>query len=115
TNVALSSGSERANFRFTAGRTSDAGNADETSYNKNNVSFLINMVPFEWITVSSMVSGAIANRTRNRNFRDRYAETQYLPDLSSPIAPHGDIYNQYLEEHKKSLDDNINNIVRGYI
>src|SRR5690606_29203900 len=46
TNVALSSGSERANFRFTAGRTSDAGNADETSYNKNNVSFLINMVPF---------------------------------------------------------------------
>ncbi len=115
TNLALSSGSANANFRFTMGRTSDAGNADNTSFNKNNVSFLINMVPFEWVKVSTMVSGATTDRTRNRNFHDRYAETQYLPDLSSPIAPNKAVYNKYLEEHEKSIDDNINNIVRGYI
>ena len=115
TNMAISSGSERANFRFTAGRTVDAGTEDETSMALNNASFLINMVPFEWMKVTAMINGAISKRNKNRSFRDRYAETGYLPDLSTPVSPSLETYELLTDEYEKSIDDNVNNYVRGYL
>ncbi len=114
-NFSFASGSDRANFRFVAGRASDAGNADQTSFSRNNAAFYINMAPFKWLNFSSMVSGTRAGRVRNRNFRDRFGETQYIPEINSPIAPSKASYQSFLDEYDKTIDDNINNAVQGYV
>lgn len=114
-NLSIASGSDKASFRFFVGRTSDAGVADKTAYNKSNVGFFLKMAPFSWLNFSTMVTGTRTDRDRNRNLRDRFAETGYLPDLSTPLSPNLNVYKDYLSEFNKSIDDNINNLVRGYI
>lgn len=114
-NFAIANGSDKANFRFVLGSTSDASGADNASYNKSNVALFINMKPFDNFKFSSMFSGVRAMRSRNKNLRDRFAETEYISDLSTPISPSKERYSSFLKEYDKSIDDNINNIVRGYI
>ncbi|RYF26449.1 MAG: SusC/RagA family TonB-linked outer membrane protein [Flavobacteriales bacterium] len=113
TNLGISGGTERANFRFFGGLTKDAGNADDTGFNKYNLSVSVNMAPFKWLTVSSIVSTARLDRNRNRSLRDRFAEARYIPDLRVPISPNASNYASYLYEMDKSLDLNRSTVLNG--
>lgn len=112
--LSISGGSERANFRFFGGNTKSAGGADGTRLDRYAASFQINMSPFEWLTVSSMVNASRLDRDRNKSIRDRFAETRYIPDLSNPLPPSREIYQSFLNEYDKSIDDNRNTGVQGY-
>lgn len=114
-NVAITSGSKRANFRFTGGYTGDSGNADETSFQRTNVSFFVNMTPLLGFEFNCMLSGSSTTRDRNRSFVDRFAEMEYLPDLSTPIGPSKNAYGKYDNFYKEALDDNTTNVVQGYL
>lgn len=104
--LGITGGNDRANFRFFGSGTRNATNADEASLNRYNIFFGINMSPFEWLLVSSNVNAVRMDRTRNNSLRDRFAEARYIPDLSSPLSPNKDIYNSYLEEGERRVDDN---------
>lgn len=112
-NLGISGGTERANFRFFGGATRDAGNADNTGFNKYNLSVSVNMAPFKWLTVSSIVSTTRLDRNRNRSLRDRFAEARYIPDLRVPISPNAINYAAYLEELDKSADLNRTTVLNG--
>lgn len=113
-NASITGGTSRSNFRFFAGNTSNAGNADDTRLNRYNASFFINVLPLKWLTISTMVNATRLNRDRNRSLRDRFAEMQYVPDLISPIAPNKNIYGNFLSEYEnKTIDNNINNVIQG--
>ncbi|MEJ7558990.1 MAG: SusC/RagA family TonB-linked outer membrane protein [Pedobacter sp.] len=114
-NASIAGGSDRANFRFSVGSLRSAGVADETKADRYDTRFLINMKPVEWLTFSAMVNANRIQRTRNRSVRDRLAQVNYIPDLSSPIAPNKDKYGQYLKEFDKGFDKNKSNIIEGYI
>lgn len=111
--LSLTGGSDRANFRFFGGATRNAGSADETSLNRYNATFQINMAPFEWLTVSSMVNVVKMDRSRNRSLTDRFAETRYLTDFSSPLSPNKASYGTFLNEYEKAIDENSNNLIQG--
>lgn len=113
--LSLTGGSERANFRFFGANTHSAGNADGTSLDRYAASFQVNMSPYEWVTVSSMINASRLDRDRNKSIRDRFAETRYIPDLSNPLPPSKTIYQSFLDEYKKVIDDNRNNAVQGYL
>lgn len=114
-NGSITGGTSRSNFRFFAGNTKSAGNADDTKLDKYVASFFINMLPLKWLTVSSMINATRLDRDRNKSFRDRFAEMQYVPDLSSPISPNKIIYGSLLAEYKnRAIDKNKNNSVQGY-
>ncbi|PSL29775.1 SusC/RagA family TonB-linked outer membrane protein [Chitinophaga ginsengisoli] len=113
-NASLSSGTDRANFRFAAGNQRSANTADNSKMDRYNAMFEINMVPLQGFTVSSMISASRLERTRSRWLRDRFAEMQYLPDLSSPLPPNKQYYAQYLDQFTKSFDDNKTNEINGY-
>ncbi|WPQ65228.1 SusC/RagA family TonB-linked outer membrane protein [Chitinophaga sancti] len=113
-NASLSSGTDRANFLFAAGNQRSANAADATKSDRYNAMFKINMVPLKNFTVSAMLSATRLERKRNRWLRDRFAEMQYLPDLSNPLPPNKTFYAQYLKEWDKSFDDNKTNEVNGY-
>lgn len=105
-NGSLEGGSERANFRFFGNYAGDAGAADETSINRYQAAFYLNMLPIKWLTISSMIQGTRLNRDRNRSITERLGETAYIPDLSTPLAPNKDLYRVYLDEYQKSRDEN---------
>jgi len=111
--LGITGGGDRANFRFFGSGTKNAGNADDTNINKYNLFFGINMAPFKWFTISSSINAARLDRTRNRSLRDRFAETRYIPDLSSPLSPNASIYQGFLEENAKNVDNNRNSILNG--
>jgi TonB-linked SusC/RagA family outer membrane protein len=111
--LSLTGGSERANFRFFGSNTRSAGNADGTNLDRYAASFQVNMSPYEWVTVSSVVNASRMDRNRNKSIRDRFAETRYIPDLSSPFSPNKGIYESFLNEFKKAIDDNRNSAVQG--
>ncbi len=113
--LSLTGGSERANFRFFAGATKNAGNADATSLDRYTGSFFINVAPVKWLMVSSMITYNRMDRARNRNIRDRLAEQRYLPDLTNPLTPNKELYSNYLNEFDKSIDKNITNTLQGYV
>lgn len=105
-NGSLEGGSERANFRFFGNYAGDAGAADETSLNRYQAAFYLNMQPIRWLTISSMIQGTRLDRDRNRSITERLGETAYIPDLSTPLAPNKELYGLYVNEYKKSLDEN---------
>lgn len=110
----LSGGTERANFRFSAGNTRNQGIADSTGLDRYNVMFNINMKPLKWLTFSVMANANRLERDRNRSLRDRFGQTGYLPSLAGPLTPNKEMYQQYLGQFGKGFDDNINNILEGY-
>lgn len=112
-NATIGGGGTTANYLFTVGRSTNAGVADKTSFGKYNLGFYLNMVPVDGLTMSCMINSGKVNRDRNRNFRDRYAEIEYLPDLSTPISPSGAGYSDFLSKNELTVDDNSNNILNG--
>jgi len=114
-NLSISGGSNRANFRFYGGVNTTPGAAEETNLTRYNGVFYINMVPYSWLTLSSMVNVTRLDRDRNKSFRDRYNETGYLPDVTTPLPPGGNVYNSFLKEYDKVIDDNINNMTKGFV
>ncbi|WP_457269212.1 TonB-dependent receptor plug domain-containing protein [Pedobacter sp. UYEF25] len=112
-NLGISGGTERANFRFFGGGTKNAGTADNTGFDKYNLSVSVNMAPFKWLTVSTIVSTARLDRDRNRSLRDRFAEARYIPDLRVPISPNTSNYSNYLKEVGKSSDLNRSTVLNG--
>lgn len=118
--ASISGGSDRANFRFFAGLTQNANPADETAFRRYTGNFYINVAPLKWLMVSSMIGYARQERDRNRNVRDRLAEQRYIPDLTNPLTPNKNLYGKYLREFDEdyatgSIDDNLNNLVQGYL
>ncbi|MDB5005491.1 MAG: SusC/RagA family TonB-linked outer membrane protein [Mucilaginibacter sp.] len=113
-NASISGGDERANFSFQLGDTKSGGIADNTKMDRYNARFLLNMKPLEWFTFSAMVNADRLLRDRNRNVRDRLAQVNYIPDLSTPLAPNKDKYQLYLDQFDGGFDNNKNNLVNGY-
>lgn len=110
----ISGGSERANFRFSVGNMRNRGIAEKTSLDRYSAMFSINMSPLEWIQFSAMVNGNRLERNRNKNLRDRFAQMNYTPDLSAPLAPNKDVYRGYLNQFKNSFDENNTNLIQGH-
>jgi TonB-linked SusC/RagA family outer membrane protein len=114
-NASMAGGNAVANYLFTAGATRNAGVTDETSYSKYNIGFYLNMSPIRGLNFSTMITGAKADRNRNKNLRDKYAEMEYLPDITTPIGPNGDTYNSYLSQYDETVDNNTSNLLNGYL
>lgn len=114
-NASVAGGGERANFRFFLDGVKDANSADNTSFNRFNGAFYINVVPVEWLTMSSMINYNRMNRHRNRNISDRISELRYIPDLTNPLTPNQRFYGMYLNEFDKAIDRNLNNVFQSYI
>jgi len=114
-NASIAGGTEKANFRFSLGGGSQGGVADDVNAQRYNTRFVINMKPISWFTFSSMVNASRIDRERNRNVRDRLTQVNYIPDLSSPLAPNKEKYGQYLDQFKNGFDDNKTNSLQGYI
>ena len=88
------------------GYTGNDGVADETMFNKLTANFALNMKLLEQLGVSCLINLSRVSRDGNRNLRDRYAEIEYLPDLTTPLSPVSSVYRSYLdiyEEYKKNL------------
>ncbi|QQT24947.1 SusC/RagA family TonB-linked outer membrane protein [Sphingobacterium spiritivorum] len=113
-NGSLVGGGNRSNFRFFAGHTSDAGAADAAKFKRYQGAFYINMIPLPWLTISSMIHATRLDRDRNKSIIERFGETRYVPDLSTPISPNKDMYGLYLKEYDKTIDENFNNSIIGY-
>lgn len=111
--LSLRGGSERANFGFIGSHTKNSSTADRTELDRYNALLNINMLPFKWFTVSSFINATRTERDRNRNLRDRYAEMGYLPDLSTPLSPNLALYQNYLNQYKRAVDDNFTNSIQG--
>lgn len=114
-NASIGGGSKKANYVFTLATTKDAGAADNTSYTKYNIGFALNMVPLDGLNVSTIINAAKIDRVRNRNFRDRFAEMEYMVDFSTPLAPAGNLYNDFLISNDLTKDDNYNNLLNGLL
>jgi TonB-linked SusC/RagA family outer membrane protein len=114
-NASIAGGTDKANFRFSLGTKSDEGVADDTKLDSYNTRFVINMKPIKWMTFSAMVNASRMQRARNKNVRDRLTQVNYIPDLSSPIAPNKEKYGEYLDEFNDGFDDNKTNSVQGFL
>lgn len=112
--ASLSSGTERANFRFAAGDEQIQNPGDNTKMDRYNAMFEINMLPVSWLTMSSMINATRLERRRNTSLRDRFAGVQYLPDLGSPLPSNKTAYGAYLDEYDESFDNNKTNSINGY-
>lgn len=108
----LNGGSARANFLFNASNT-NSKNFDATGFNRFNLLFGINMLPFDWLSVSSSINASRMDRDRNRGLRDRYAETRYIPDLTNPLSPRKEAYDAFLGRYASALDNNKNYSIVG--
>ncbi|MCH5598314.1 Plug domain-containing protein [Niabella ginsengisoli] len=114
-NASLTGGSGRSNFRAFFGATQNASTANATDLRRYVGSFYISMVPAKWLTVSSMVSGSLLKRNRNRSFTDRFAEMRYLPSIANPIPPNKNVYQRFTDIYEGDLiDDNLTSSVQGY-
>ncbi|SEM64219.1 TonB-linked outer membrane protein, SusC/RagA family [bacterium A37T11] len=114
-NANISTDTKNAKFKFSLGNLINKGIADGTGLKRYSARFLVEMKPLNWLWVSALVNGNRLERDRNRNLRDRFAEMNYLPDLTSPLSPNKGNYNSYLEEFDQSFDKNITNLINGNI
>lgn len=104
-----------ANYLFTLGSTRSAGVADATSYSKYNIGVFINMMPYDGLSVNLAIQAAKSQRSRNRNILDRLSETEYLPDLSTPLVPTGSNYDAYRIHMDEGDDANDNTLIHGVL
>ncbi len=114
TDMSLTGGSSRANFRFQVNDTKSASGQDGTNLDRYGIALFMNMSPVKWLTVSSMIYANQLKRTRNKNIRDRLAEMRYTPDLTNPLPPNKDAYGEYLSDFDQTVDDDKVNSVQGY-
>jgi len=113
-NLGISGGTDRANFRFSLGDLKSKGVADQTAVDRYSVMFNINMRPVKWLLFSAMINGNMVDRKRNKSLRDRFAQINYFPDLSAPLAPNKKYYGEYLAQFEKGFDKNKTNLIQGY-
>lgn len=115
--LTLGAGNDKsANYVFMFGYNGNDGMADDITFGKLNASFALNMMPVKGLWINLLINGARIDRTHNRNLRDRYAEMEYLPDLSTPISPTQSAYAAYLNEFDEfAKDDNMTNLLNGYL
>ena len=114
--ASMGSGGKLANYIFMLGYTGNNGVADKTSFDKLTASFALNMKLMDQLGMSCLINASRISRNGNRNLLDRYAEIEYLPDLTTPLSPVASVYKSYLdlyEEYKKN--DNLNNLLNGYL
>lgn len=114
--ASMGSGGRFSNYMFMLGYTGNNGVADETGFDKLTASFALNIKLLEQLGMSCLINASRVSRDGNRNLRDRYAEIEYLPDLTTPLSPVPSVYRSYLdvyEEYKKN--DNQNNLLNGYL
>lgn len=114
--ASMGSGGSLANYIFMIGYTGSNGVADKTSFDKLTASFALNMKLMDQLGMSCLINASRVSRNGNRNLLDRYAEIEYLPDLTTPLSPTASTYKSYLdlyEEYKKN--DNLNNLLNGYL
>jgi TonB-linked SusC/RagA family outer membrane protein len=114
--ASIAGGGSVADYMFAAGFNTTPGIADGTNVGKYNISYFINMKPFDGFILRCMLDGSHLLRERNKNFRDRFAETEYLPDLTLPVMPSGDAYRSYYNNYNdNAIDDNTSNLLKGYL
>ncbi len=113
-NAGISGGTDRASFRFSLGNLQNKGVADGTGFDRYSAMFSLNMKPLPWLMFTAMFNGNRLERARNRNFRERFAQMNYIPDLSAPPAPNNQVYSRYLSQFDNSYDENNSNLVQGY-
>lgn len=111
--LSLKGGSDRANFGFLGSHTKSSSTADRAALDRYNALLNINMLPFSWFRVSAFINGTRTERNRNKNLRDRYAEMGYLPDLSTPLSPNLGLYQNFLRQYDRAVEDNFTNSVQG--
>lgn len=116
-NVSASIGSENslANYVFTLGITEASGVTKNVGNTKYNIGFALNITPIPGFTVSTYINANRIDRKRNKNFMDRLTEMEYLPDLSTPVAPADGGYSRYLSYYNQTKEDNLNNLLNGYL
>ncbi|MBV4359900.1 SusC/RagA family TonB-linked outer membrane protein [Pinibacter aurantiacus] len=112
-NLSVTGGSDRANFRFFGGATTNNGTADQTGFNRYQAFFSVNMLPLKWLTSSTTINASMMKREGARYLRDRFAEARYLPDLTTPLSPNKAMYGNYLDQLGTSVDNNITNSIQG--
>lgn len=113
--ASIGSGNENANYVFTLGFTGNNGIANDVGLNKYNIGFALNMTPFEGFTASTYINASRIDRGRNKHFKDRFTEAEYLPDLSIPISPANNGYSRFLDFNDLTKEDNLNNLLNGYL
>lgn len=114
-NATIGGGKGMANYLFTLGTTRNAGTSDHTGYNKYNLNFYLNLMPVKGLTVSTVIQAAKSGRTRNTALRDRLAETQYIPELTTPLSPTKEgygLYRSYFDDDNVR-DENNNMMLNG--
>lgn len=114
--ASMGSGGRLANYIFMLGYTGNNGVADKTGFDKLTASFALNMKLLDQLGMSCLINASRISRNGNRNLLDRYAEIEYLPDLTTPLSPVASVYKSYIglyEEYKKN--DNLNNLLNGYL
>lgn len=116
-NVNASIGGENslANYVFTLGLTQESGVTKNVGNTKYNIGFALNITPIPGFTVSTYINANRIDRKRNKNFIDRLTEMEYLPDLSTPIAPSGGAYDRFLGYNDLTKEENLNNLLNGYL
>ncbi|NIG54174.1 SusC/RagA family TonB-linked outer membrane protein [Chitinophaga sp. Cy-1792] len=112
-NASISGGSERANFRFFGDKTTANGIADNTRVDKYNATFLVNMSPKPWLMGSAFINANRIDRQRNSSLTDRFLETNYVPDITSPMSPTKEAYSAYQKQLEKGFDRNFVNYLQG--
>ncbi len=113
--VSIGGGRPEANYMAMAGYTSTSGVSDDTGLNRFNAGFGLNMVPLKGLTVSALLNATRMDRYRNRNFLDRYAEMEYLPDLSTPVSPLGGYAYFLAVNDDYTQDENLTNLLNGFL
>ena len=108
----LNGGHERASYRFNISDTKDHS-FDDTKFDRYTLTFGMNMLPLNWLTISSNINAARIDRGRNKSLRDRFAETRFVPDLANPLSPNKEAYQLSLNQYRTSIDDNMNNAITG--
>lgn len=114
-NATIGGGKKMANYLFTLGSTRNAGTSDHTNYNKYNLNFYLNMMPVRGLTVSTVIQAAKSGRSRNTTLRDHFAETEYIPDLSTPLSPVKEGYGLFQSyfDNDNVRDENNNMTLNG--
>lgn len=114
--ASMGSGGRFSNYIVMLGYIGNNGVADETSFNKLTASFALNMKLIDQLGMSCMINASRLSRNGNRNLLDRYAEIEYMPDLTTPLSSVTSVYHSYIDAYEKyKKNDNQNNLLNGYL
>lgn len=112
--ASIGGGGKMANYIFMLGYTGNNGVADNTKFGKLVTNIALNMTLADRFGVSCLINASRIARKGNRNLRDRYAEVEYMPDFSTPLAPAS--YRSYLDYYDEyNKNDNLNHFINGYL